>query len=725
MKIIKSLRQPRALWTGLLLALCTVSLGVSAAPRAALIEDNVAIFYPADFDAGANLPSFALLEEPREIGALSETWETQVKFSSAFGQPMARVEVDSSTNLYGGGEVLSRLLRKGSSQILWNTDNYGYGRDDGAKLYQSHPWVLAVRQDGSAYGVLADNTWKQTLSLSDDITFSSEGPAFRVLVIEGETPQEVLVSLADLTGKMPLPPLWSLGFQQSRYSYYPESRAKEIVDTFRNKQIPIDVLWFDIDYMDDFKVFTFDHESYPEPRAMNAYLHQHKMKGVWMIDPGVGIEEGYSVYDSGTELDVWMKDADGEVYEGEVWPGPTVFPDYTQEKTAEWWSKLYQDFMGQDIDGVWNDMNEPADFSGPEGSVPEDNIHAGGLRLTPNGKPLPPDSHLRYHNVYGMLMVKASRQGIANASPDKRPFILTRANYLGGQRYAATWTGDNNSTWEHLRLSIPMSLNMGLSGQPFNGPDIGGFIGNASPELFGHWMAIGAFYPFARAHTATDSDDQEPWVFGPAVEEASRVALERRYRLMPYLYTRFYRASETGIPVMQPTFFADVTDTSLRGEDRSFLFGPDILVVPKWADKPSMPKGAWRLISLVGEDSLNDEFQPDLRIRDGAIVPAGEVIQSTDDYSLSTLTLYVSLDPEGNAKGELYHDAGDGYGYTRGEYALIGFSATTSGNTVEVTANELEGEYPLDIRQLQIRLVTDEGVKTARGTFGEPIKIRL
>ncbi|MEQ9565567.1 MAG: glycoside hydrolase family 31 protein, partial [Pseudomonadales bacterium] len=185
----------------------------------------------------------------------------------------------------------------------------------------------------------------------------------------------------------------------------------------------------------------------------------------------------------------------------------------------------------------------------------------------------------------------------------------------------------NNSTWEHLRLSVPMSLNLGLSGQPFNGPDIGGFIGNASPELFGHWMAIGAFYPFARAHSAIESDDQEPWVFGPEVEEASRVALQRRYRLMPYLYTQFYRASETGIPVMQPTFFADVADTGLRGEDRSFLFGPDIMVIPQWADKPAMPEGAWREISLVEKNS-DDPFQPELRIRDGAIVPAGEVIES-------------------------------------------------------------------------------------------------
>jgi len=690
-----------------------------------MIGDNVAIFYPDNFDATANLPSFALLEEPTEVGALPDDWNDKVEFSSAFGQTLARVRVASTTNLYGGGEALNRLARKGSSQILWNTDNFGYVKDDGARLYQSHPWVLAVRADGSAFGVLADNTWKQSLSLSDDIRFSSEGPAFRVLVIEGASPQEVLTTLADLTGKMPLPPLWSLGYQQSRYSYFPDSRAREIVDTFRSKKLPIDVLWFDIDYMDEFKVFTFDAEQYPDPKATNAYLHQHKMRSVWMIDPGVGAQQGYSVYDSGTAQDVWVKTSSGDDYQGVVWPGATVFPDYTQAKTVQWWSGLYKDFMAEDIDGVWNDMNEPADFEGPEGTMPEDNVHAGGLKLTPNGAPLPPDSHLRYHNVYGMLMVKASREGITAANPDKRPFILTRANFIGGHRYAATWTGDNDSTWEHLRLSIPMSLNLGLSGQPFNGPDIGGFKGNASPELFAHWMAVGAFYPFARAHTINSSEDQEPWAFGMATETASRSALERRYRLMPYLYTQFYRASTTGIPVMQPTFFADVTDTELRLEDRSFLFGPDLLIVPKWADKPAMPKGVWRVISLVGEDSTNDVYQPDVRIRDGAIVPAGNVIQSTADYSLRTLTLFVSLDAEGKAEGQLYHDAGDGYGYTQGDYALVNFSAETSGDTVTVTANAMAGDYPLDIQQLEIKLVTDSEVKTASGRFGGTVEISL
>ncbi|WP_353303896.1 TIM-barrel domain-containing protein [Sessilibacter corallicola] len=700
------------------------SSGAHSAEKAVLIRENVAMFYPDNFDAKGNLPSFALVKEPKKIGPLPKSWKTRVEFSSTFGQPTARVQVKPSTNLYGTGEVYGTLTRKGYTRSLWNTDNYTYKKDNGQRLYQSHPWVLGVREDGTAFGVFADNTWKQTLALDTAITFTSEGPAFRVLVIEGKTPQEVMTSLAELTGHMALPPLWSLGFQQSRYSYYPESRAKELADTYREKKLPIDVIWFDIHYMDKYKVFTFDSELFPDPKRMNDYLHDHKMKGVWMIDPGVGWTEGYSVFDSGTEEDVWVKDAKGKTYEGEVWPGKVAFPDYTQPKTASWWADLYTDFMAMGIDGVWNDMNEPADFSRPDWTMPEDNVHAGGIKFEENGKALPADSHKRYHNVYGMLMVKASLDGIKNANPEKRPFILTRSNFLGGHRYAATWTGDNDSTWEHLRASIPMSLNLGLSGQPFNGPDIGGFEGNATPELFGHWMALGAFYPFARAHTTVKSDDQEPWEFGKSIEDVSRTALERRYRLMPYLYTQFQAASVNGMPVMQPTFFADPTDGNLRSEEQTFLFGPDLLIVPQWADKPTLPKGNWRTISLVGE-TADDEYQPQVKIRDGAIVPAGEVIQSTEDYSLEKLTLFVSLDEKGKASGKLYHDAGDGYGYQNGEFVFANFTAKKKGKTVTVKIADTEGNYPLGIKTVEVKLMTEDGVKTATGSAKKAIRIKL
>jgi alpha-glucosidase len=227
--------------------------------------------------------------------------------------------------------------------------------------------------------------------------------------------------------------------------------------------------------------------------------------------------------------------------------------------------------MTKGVDGVWNDMNEPAVFDGPDWTMPIDNIHKGGEKL-------PEDLHLRYHNVYGMMMVKASREGILAANPDKRPFLLTRSNYIGGQRYAATWTGDNAACWEHLRMTIPMSLNFGLSGQPFNGPDIGGFDGNATPDLFGHWIATGAFFPFCRAHTTEGSDNQEPWAFGPEIEGVSRVALQRRYRLLPYYYTLFHQASVDGMPIMRPAFFADLKNPDLRREDQIFLVGADLLV---------------------------------------------------------------------------------------------------------------------------------------------------
>ncbi len=673
--------------------------------RAALIQNDIAVFYPADFDPSRQLPSFALENEPEEQGALPSSWSTRVHFSEAFGKSMAYVEIADGTDLYGTGEVTGELRRNGSSIELWNTDNYTYTRHFGRRLYQSHPWVLAVREDGSAFGVLADNTWKQELSLTTDIMFLSEGGPFRVFIIEGSSPQAVLRKLSGLIGTIPLPPLWSLGYHQCRYSYYPDSRVREIADTFREKRLPCDVIWMDIHYMDEYKIFTFSPEKFPDPRSTNAYLHDKDFKSIWMIDPGVGVEPGYQVYDTGSEQDVWVKTANGNNFIGTVWPGDCVFPDFTRPGTAEWWGELYKDFMATGVDGVWNDMNEPAVFNGPGKTMPLDNVHRGSDII-------PEDVHERYHNVYGMLMVKASRNGILKHNPEKRPFVLTRSNFIGGQRYAATWTGDNLASWDHLKLSIPMSLNIGLSGQPFNGPDIGGFSGNASPDLFGHWISIGAFYPFSRAHTSRRTTDQEPWSFGPKIEAVARKALERRYRLLPYIYTLFYKSSQDGSPVMQPVFFADPTDLELRREDEAFLLGPDLLVIPKWSSRTKLPGGNWRSITLEGDNDEEDGYQADLRIRPGAILPCGSLIQSTVDYSLDTLSLYISFDNRDKASGRLYHDAGDGYAYQDGEYALMYFEAEKRGKRSILLSHSTEGSFPLKPVLLKITLISDDGQRT-------------
>lgn len=714
--------------------------------RSALIKENVAIFYPEDFSAEKHLPSFCLLEEPKETGPLPSDWEIKVEFSSTGKKSIAHIAYEFGTDYYGTGEQNGPLLRNGTTRTLWNTDNWRYRKNRGQSLYQSHPWVLALRDDGTAYGVIADNTWKQELHIGDGITFSADSEPFRVLVIKGETPQDVVKELANLTGKMKLPPLWSLGFQQCRYSYFPDSRVKEIADTFRLKQLPCDVIWVDIHYMDEYKVFTFDSKKFPNPKGVNDYLHAKGFKSVWMIDPGVAKEEGYFVYDSGTEKDVWVKNSKGENYTGDVWPGAVVFPDYTQPKTNEWWAELYKDFMATGVDGVWNDMNEPSDFDGPDGTMPVDNIHLGGGDIKE-------DSHARYHNVYGMLMVKASHDGIQRANPDKRPFLLTRSNFLGGQRYAATWTGDNESSWDHMKVSIPMSLNLGLSGQPFSGPDIAGFSTNPTPELYAHWFALGAFYPFSRVHSELGTAAHEPWAYGKEVEDVARTALERRYRLMPYIYTLFREASVTGMPVMRPAFFADLTNLHVRQENEAFLLGGDLLVIPKWATEPKAPGYIeydsqigeeeifeaqieeeaeieeeeeikmlpWRSISLVGEDSQNDPYQPDILIRPGAILPLGEVIQSTVDYNLDKLSLYISLDKNNEAEGTLYYDAGDGYAYIKGEYVLISFKAKMDGNEIIVEKSILEGDMKVEFKNVSITVILDEEIKTADYTFSNGV----
>jgi len=702
----------------LLILILTPCLSADTAVSA-LIGDNTAVFYPPGFKPELVMPSFALVEEPDATGDIPGTWRVRPEFRTVRERFTVFFPLKRGTSLYGTGEVTGPLVRNGTVRTLWNTDNWTYSRYGGNQLYQSHPWLLAVRIDGSSYGILCDSTWRMTIDLNNGVSFSSSGPPFRVIVIDRESPQEVMKALGDLTGTMELPPLWALGYQQCRYSYYPDSRVREIADQFRDRRIPCDVIWHDIHYMDGYRVFTFDRNRFPDPAATNSYLHQRGFRTVWMIDPGVKAEPGYFVFNSGSELDIWTKTAEGRNFMGRVWPGDCVFPDFTMPAARLWWASLYQKFMETGVDGVWNDMNEPALFDTDSRTMPEDNIHRGGGGI-------PPGPHARYHNIYGMQMVRATKLGVSMVNPDRRPFVLTRANYLGGQRYAATWTGDNRANWSHFRMSIPMTINLSLSGQPFNGPDIGGFDGNATPELFGHWIAVGAFYPFCRAHTANNTEDQEPWEFGKDIEIVSRTALERRYRLLPYLYTLFHQASTSGMPVMRPVFFADPVDPALRREQEAFLLGKALLVIPAWTENPAIPEGTWRPIDLdLGEESVNREFQAEMRLKGGCIIPAGPVVQSTRDYRLDPLTLLVSLDSNGTASGRLYEDRWEGYGYRRGEYLITDYRAEREGGTLSVEVERRRGMMePLD-RQLLIVLFTDEKVYRGSGRDGQTVTFDL
>lgn len=684
-----------------------------------IVGDGIAKFVPKGFNL-SQMPSFALKAEPQEKGMLPSNWQLYPIVEKKKGHASAYLDVPQGTSLYGGGEVTGSLLRNGQSIKLWNTDSGAYSVDNGKRLYQSHPWVMGVRPDGTSFGILFDTPYKAELTTTDErINFETEGELFRIFVIDRESPQAVIKGLAELIGTMPMVPRWALGYQQCRFSYTPASRVIEVADTFRIKRIPCDVMWMDIDYMDGYRIFTFNPQTFPDPAALNRDLHIRGFHSAWMIDPGAKVDSTYFVYKSGTANDVWVKTAQGKEFHGDAWPGACAFPDFTQPKTVRWWADLYKDFLDKGVDGVWNDVNEPQISNTPTGTMPEDNKHLGGDKI-------PAGPHLKYHNVYGYLMVKASREGIMKARPQNRPFILTRSNFLGGQRFAATWTGDNASWESHMTMSVPMILTLGLSGQPFSGADVGGFLFNPDADLFGRWMALGAFYPFSRGHACAGTINKEPWAFGQKVEDVSRMALERRYVLLPYYYTLLHEASETGMPIMRPVFFADPKDTLLRAEEQAFLIGENLLVVPEWAQNPALPKGIWRNLSLIPGDD-KDSYQAKLKIRGGAIIPTGKVIQNTNEKSLDPLTLLVCLDEKGEAHGTLYWDEGDNWSFKDGNYSFQHFTAIrTADNKVQVKITQKKGKYITENNDMAIvKIITDKGIYQASGNLVEGIEVQL
>lgn len=684
-----------------------------------IVGDGIAKFVPKGFNL-SQMPSFALKAEPQEKGMLPSNWQLYPIVEKKKGHASAYLDVPQGTSLYGGGEVTGPLLRNGQSIKLWNTDSGAYSVDNGKRLYQSHPWVMGVRPDGTSFGILFDTPYKAELTTTDErINFETEGELFRIFVIDRESPQAVIKGLAELIGTMPMVPRWALGYQQCRFSYTPASRVIEVADTFRIKRIPCDVMWMDIDYMDGYRIFTFNPQTFPDPAALNRDLHIRGFHSAWMIDPGAKVDSTYFVYKSGTANDVWVKTAQGKEFHGDAWPGACAFPDFTQPKTVRWWADLYKDFLDKGVDGVWNDVNEPQISNTPTGTMPEDNKHLGGDKI-------PAGPHLKYHNVYGCLMVKASREGIMKARPQNRPFILTRSNFLGGQRFAATWTGDNASWESHMTMSVPMILTLGLSGQPFSGADVGGFLFNPDADLFGRWMALGAFYPFSRGHACAGTINKEPWAFGQKVEDVSRMALERRYVLLPYYYTLLHEASETGMPIMRPVFFADPKDTLLRAEEQAFLIGENLLVVPEWAKNPALPKGIWRNLSLIPGDD-KDSYQAKLKIRDGAIIPTGKIIQNTNEKSLDPLTLLVCLDEKGEAHGTLYWDEGDNWSFKDGNYSFQHFTAIrTADNKVQVKITQKKGKYITENNDMAIvKIITDKGIYQASGNLVEGIEVQL
>ncbi|KAL6279341.1 hypothetical protein ACE6H2_016222 [Prunus campanulata] len=705
-----------------------------------IIEDGVFRFDCSANDRNAAYPSISFINsKDRDTPIMSHKIPSYIpNFECLLGQQIVKLELPVGTSLYGTGEVSGQLERTGKRVFTWNTDAWGYGSGT-TSLYQSHPWVLAVLPTGEALGILADTTRRCEIDTRKESMIQFIAPSSYPVITFGPfpSPQAVLISLSHAIGTVFMPPKWSLGYHQCRWSYDSDKKVQEITGTFREKGIPCDVVWMDIDYMDGFRCFTFDKERFPDPKSLVKGLNQNGFKAIWMLDPGIKQEDGYFVYDSGSKNDVWISKADGRPFVGEVWPGPCVFPDYTQAKVRSWWSNLVKDFTVNGVDGIWNDMNEPAVFKTLTKTMPESNIHKGddelGVSLGSNLVSIFCLWHIGRNLtallVYGMLMARSTFEGMKLGSEKNRPFVLTRAGFIGSQRYAATWTGDNLSTWEHLHMSISMVLQLGLSGQPLSGPDIGGFAGNATPRLFGRWMGIGSMFPFCRGHSELDTIDHEPWSFGKECEEVCRLALNRRYRLIPHIYSLFYVAHTTGTPVASPTFFADPKDPSLRKLENSFLLGPLLVYYSTLPGQGmdtlqcALPKGIW--LSFDFDDSHPD--LPALYLQGGTIIPVGPPHQHVGESNIfDDLTLVVALDEHGKAKGVLYEDDGDGYEFMKGGFLLTHYVAELQSSIVTVKVSKTEGSWKRPQRHLHVQLLLGGGAMVDTwGKDGEVLQILM
>ncbi len=643
---------------------------------------------------------------------------------------------------FGLGDKTGPFDRRESAFRMWNTDAYAW-QESTDPLYKDIPFYLSYRA-GTTLGVLIDNTWPSTFdfgkTLTDKVAYQTENGPLDMYLLAGPSAKDVLKSYAWLTGPTPLPPLWALGFQQSRYSYTTEARALEVAAKLRADKIPADAIYLDIDFQLKNRPFTIDPAAFPDVAGMVGKLHKERFHVVAITDPHIAYlpNQNYAPYDMGASGNHFLKNPDGSLFVGKVWPGASVFPDFTTQQTQTWWGDLYKDFVHVGMDGFWNDMNEPSVFNALK-TIPNDVVH----QIDEPGFDRRTATHREIHNVYGLENSRATFNGLLRLEPNLRPFVLTRASYAGGQRYAATWTGDNSATWNHLRLTTSMLKNLGLSGFSLAGADVGGYAGTPSPELLTKWIEIAAFQPIDRDHAEKGTGDHEPWANGPEQEDIRRRFLNERYRLLPYLYTTMESNTHTGLPLLRPIFleFPDAApdrhpldvDVQNGGE---FMVGPDLLVAaPPFPDKlddynANLPGPGWydywtgRPALAVEAQVVAGGLQPEaghnivlpavhvhpelaslpVFVRPGAILPIAPLVQSTEDKPQGALTLRVFPGPD--CHGSLYQDDGSSFAYRTGDFLRVSFTCTTSASdhTTEVHVGRHEGRFPAWWKQILVQI---------------------
>jgi alpha-glucosidase len=626
--------------------------------------------------------------------------------TSAGRQVTCDKHIAAGEHFYGFGERTGQLDKLGRQMINWATDppwGHGPGTDP---LYLAIPAFMALRP-GLAYGVFFNNTWRSRFDMGAERPgtwrMKAEGGELDYYLAYGAAPAEVLEQLCQLLGRMPMPPRWALGYHQSRWGYTTETMVRELIQEFRTRDLPCDVIHFDIDYMRGYRVFTWDPTRFPDPAGLIADMNSAGFKAVTIIDPGVKIDPEYEVYRDGVARGMFIRRADGELFHGYVWPDDSMFADYTRPEVRTWWGEQQRKLVETGVRGIWNDMNEPAVFKLPFSEGAGD---VGTIDLdAPQGPAGERTTHAEVHNLYGYGMAWASYEGLQRHLGGERPLVLTRSGYAGIQRWSACWMGDNSSFWEHLEMTMPQLMNMGLSGVPFVGTDIGGFFGNASGELFARWMQLGVLTPFCRGHSVAGSERHEPWVFGPEIEAICREYMQLRYRLQPYIYSLFWQASQTGAPVLRPLLYHFSDDPGTYQIHDQVMLGPSLMAAPIYHPGRTyralyLPRGEWydwwsseRLgngesaTPMLARAPL--ERMP-LYARAGAIVPSGPAMRYTDERPLDALTL--DLFP-GDGEFTLYEDDGHTFAYQHGQFCTTRYTLRREGMDLVFTIGKREGDY--------------------------------
>lgn len=622
-------------------------------------------------------------------------------------------------HFYGLGEKAARLDHRRGFFTNWNSDTPGYveGRDP---IYQTIPFYIGL-QRGAAYAIFFDNSYRSYFDFGKSsqqwAAFGAEGGELNYYFFQGPEIVKILGRYADLTGHMPLPPLWALGHQQSRWSYYPDTMAEEVVRQYRQRDLPLDVLHLDIDYMQGYRVFTFDPQRFPNPKDFTDRMRQQGVKVVTIVDPGVKYQppsqgtanappsskpellpqdKSYYVFNQGVEKNFFQRRRNGDIYLGKVWPGESVLVDFTLPDARRWWGDLHRAYLDNGVAGIWNDMNEPADFVDQTGKNQLDVVSQDeGERSV----------HAKNRNTFALLMSRATYEGLERLEPNKRPYVITRAAYAGIQRYSTMWTGDTTSTWETLSMSVPMFQSLGLSGEPFVGGDVGGFIGRGNGELLTRAYQISFLVPFCRNHKDISGYDNEPWRYGKYYEDIIRKYLKLRYRLMPFLYTTLEEAHRTGMPLFRPLLLNYQEDESTLNLDDEFMVGRELLVAPIL--KPDLterlvylPRGTWFDYwtgkkytggTMIRADAPLETVP--MFVRGGAIIPMGPEMNYTGEKPSDPLSFMIYADEQGAAHSTLYEDDGTSPAYKQGALRRTSVKVSTSNGATQVSLSAPEGTY--------------------------------